>query len=174
MKKILIVLSLLVSTLYGQTAKEIIQKADNRVRGESSYIEMTIEIQRSKWNKTMSMKSWSKGSNRALSLVTSPAKEKGTVFLMRDKEVWNYVPSIDRAIKMPPSMMLQNWMGTDLTNDDLIKQSSMVVDYSQKILGEENMGGLACWKIELTPKEDASVVWGKIIIWIDKTDFMQM
>lgn len=174
MKKLIIILSLLVGTLHAQSAKEIIQTADNRVRGNTSYIEMTIEISRAKWSKTMAMKSWSKGSNKALSLITSPAKEKGTVFLMRDKEVWNYVPSIDRSIKMPPSMMLQNWMGTDLTNDDLIKQSSMVVDYSQKILGDEKIGDLTCWKIELTPNEDASVVWGKILIWIDKSDFMQM
>jgi len=174
MKKIILILSLLVGTLYAQTAKEIIVKADNRVRGKTSYIEMTIEINRPKWNKTMGMKSWSKGSNKAISVVTSPAKEKGTVFLMRDKEVWNYMPSVDRTIKLPPSMMLQNWMGTDLTNDDLIKQSSLVVDYSQKIIGEEKVAGLTCWKIELTPNEEASVVWGKIIIWIDKADFMQM
>ncbi len=174
MKRIFLVLSLLISTLYAQTAKEIIQKADSRVRGKTSYIEMSIEINRPKWTKNMSMKSWSKGSTKAISVITSPAKEKGTVFLMRDKEVWNYVPSIDRSIKMPPSMMLQNWMGTDLTNDDLIKQSSMVVDYSQKILGEEKMNGLDCWKLELIPNEDASVVWGKILIWIDKTDYMQL
>lgn len=174
MKKIVFILCLLAGNLYAQTAKEIIVKADNRVRGETSYIEMTIEINRPKWNKTMAMKSWSKGSTKAISVVTSPAKEKGTVFLMRNKEVWNYIPSVDRTIKLPPSMMLQNWMGTDLTNDDLIKQSSLVIDYNQKIIGEESVGGLKCWKIELSPKEDASVVWGKIIIWIDKTDFMQM
>ena len=71
-------------------------------------------------------------------------------------------------------MMMQNWMGTDLTNDDLVKQSSLIDDYQQKILGEETVEGLKCWKIQLTPNEDAPVVWGKVIIWIDKTDYMQL
>jgi outer membrane lipoprotein-sorting protein len=93
---------------------------------------------------------------------------------MRDKEVWNYIPSIDRTIKFPPSMMMQNWMGTDLTNDDLVKMSSMVEDYQQEIDGEELKEGLECWKIKLTPKPNAAVVWGKIEIWIDKKDYMQM
>ena len=71
-------------------------------------------------------------------------------------------------------MMLQNWMGTDLTNDDLVKQSSLVTDYDKKIVGEEDKEGYTCWKIELTPKPNAAVVWGKIIIWIDKKEYMQM
>ena len=71
-------------------------------------------------------------------------------------------------------MMMQSWMGTDLTNDDLVKQSSTVVDYNHKLLGSEAIQGLDCWKLELIPKEEATVVWGKIITWIDKGDYMQM
>jgi len=157
-----------------QTATEIIKKADDKFRGQTSYAEMTIDIIRAKWSKKMKMKTWSKGSDKSVSVVMSPAKEKGIVFLMKDKEVWNYIPTLSRTIKFPPSMMMQNWMGTDLTNDDLVKMSSMVNDYKQEIVDEESKEGLLCWKIELTPKQDAAVVWGKIIIWIDKKDYMQM
>ena len=157
-----------------QTAKEIITKADEKMRGKSSYSEMKITTVRPKWQKEMILKTWTKGSDYSVSLVMSPAKEKGSVFLKRENEVWNYLPALDRTIKLPPSMMMQSWMGTDLTNDDLVKQSSTVVDYTHKILGEENIDGLPCWKLELLPKEEASVVWGKIISWIDKTDYMQM
>ena len=157
-----------------QTAEEIIRKADEKYRGKSSYSEMTINIVRPKWSKQMKIKSWSEGTKYSVSIVTSPAKEKGTVFLMRDKEVWNYMPTIDRTIKFPPSMMLQNWMGTDLTNDDLVKQSSILEDYTHKIIREELKEGYTCWVIELTPKEDAPVVWGKVLIWVDKNDFMML
>ena len=159
---------------FAQTAKEIISKADEKYRGKTSYSEMTIDIIRPKWSKQMKMKGWSKGTEYSVSIVTSPAKEKGTVFLMRDKEVWNYMPTIDRTIKFPPSMMLQNWMGTDLTNDDLVKQSSILEDYTHRITGEESKEGYLCWIIELTPKEDAPVVWGKVIIWVDKTEYMML
>lgn len=177
MKKIFFVavISLFLNpTLFAQSPDEIIRKADQKFRGKTSYSEMTIDIIRPKWSKQMKMKGWTKGDDYSVSVITAPAKEKGTVFLMRDKEVWNYMPSIDRSIKFPPSMMLQNWMGTDLTNDDLVKQSSIVDDYTHKILDDEQKEGLTCWKIEMTPKEDAAVVWGKVVIWIDKTDYMMM
>ena len=157
-----------------QSALDIVQKADSKMRGKSSYSEMSITIVRPKWQKTMTMKNWSLGNDYAVSLVTSPAKEKGSVFLKRGNEVWNYLPSLERTIKLPPSMMTQSFMGTDLTNDDLVKQSSMVVDYTHKILTQENVRGFDCWKLELLPKEEATVVWGKLVVWIDKKDFMQL
>jgi len=171
----LITLSLLyVMQTPSQTALEIIEKADSKLRGVSSYAEMTITTVRPKWEKKMSMKSWSKGADLSVSLVMSPAKEKGSVFLKRKNEVWNYIPSLERSIKLPPSMMMQSWMGTDLTNDDLVKQSSTVVDYTHKLTGSETIEGLPCWKLELTPKEEATVVWGKVIVWVDKQDYMQI
>ena len=175
MKKIsLIILLFGCLDVYTQSAIEIIQKADSKMRGASSFSEMAITIVRPKWQKTMTMKSWSLGTDYSVSLVTSPAKEKGSVFLKRKNEVWNYLPALERTIKLPPSMMTQSFMGTDLTNDDLVKQSSMVVDYTHKILSEEIVEGLDCWKLELIPKEEANVVWGKLIVWIDKSDFMQL
>ena len=175
MKNILVFSLLILTKLsIGQTADAIVKTADEKFRGKSSYAELTISIIRSKWSKEMKMKIWSEGSDYSVSVITSPVKEKGIIFLMRKKEVWNYLPSIDRTIKFPPSMMLQNWMGTDLTNDDLVKQSSMITDYDKKIIGEEEKEGYPCWKIELIPKENAAVVWEKIIIWIDKKEYMQM
>ena len=157
-----------------QTALEIIEKADAKMRGTSSYSEISITTVRPKWQKEMTLKTWTQGSDYSVSLVMSPAKEKGSVFLKRKNEVWNYLPSLERTIKLPPSMMMQSWMGTDLTNDDLVKQSSTVVDYTHQILGTETLEGLECWKVELIPKEEATVVWGKIITWIEKGDYMQM
>lgn len=153
------------------TAKEIVKTADEKNRGETMTGEMTMTIVRPKWERTISMKSWSKGDKYFMIYITSPAKEKGQVFLKVDKEMWNYVPTISRMIKIPPSMMMQSWMGSDFTNDDLVKQSSIVVDYDHNLLGEETVRGKVCYKIELIPHEDAAVVWGKIISWITKDGF---
>ena len=71
-------------------------------------------------------------------------------------------------------MMMQNWMGTDFTNDDLVQRSSIIEDYSNSIIGEETIDGLDCWIIELIPNEDATVVWGKLILSIDKLNYMQL
>ena len=176
MKKIVFLFFLLCYNIssFSQTASEIITKSDDKMRGETSYSEIIISAVRPKWSKDMKLINWTKGSDYSVSLVKSPAKEKGTVFLKRKAEVWNYIPSIERNIKLPPSMMMQGWMGTDLTNDDMVKQSSIVVDYSHNIIGSETIQDLDCWKIELIPIEDAPVVWGRIIMWVDKSDYIQM
>ncbi len=155
------------------SAKEIVIKADEKNRGKSSRSEMTMTITRPDWTRTISFKLWSKGSDYSLVYITAPAKEKGQVFLKRKKEMWNWVPAIERLIKLPPSLMLQSWMGSDFTNDDLVKESSIVVDYTQNLLGRENVRGMDCYKIELIPLPDAAVTWGKVIMWITTTGFNQ-
>ena len=132
MRKIIFIIYLFSSfLLFSQEASEILTKSEEKITGiESSYQEMMIKIIRPKWSKEMRMKGWSVGKDFFASVVISPAKEKGTVFLKRENEVWNYIPSIERTIKLPPSMMMQNWMGTDFTNDDLVQRSSIINDYS--------------------------------------------
>ncbi len=157
-----------------QDAKEIVRKADQRLRGESSKSELSMKIVRPDWEREISMKSWTKGEDYALILITAPARDKGTTFLLRGTEVWNYIPSIERVIKIPPSMMMQSWMGSDFTNDDLVKESSMVEDYEHEIAGDSTIDGRECWKIEMTPKPEAAVVWGKLNVWITKENYLQM
>ncbi|KOH46724.1 outer membrane lipoprotein-sorting protein [Sunxiuqinia dokdonensis] len=155
---------------YAQDAKEIVRQADEKFRGKSSQGEMTMIIERPTWNRTVSMKSWSLGNEYSLIYITAPAKEKGQVFLKREEEMWNWVPNIERMIKIPPSMMMQSWMGSDFTNDDLVRESSIVTDYTHEIIGEETINGYESYQIELTPLPDAPVVWGKVLMWISKEE----
>jgi hypothetical protein len=117
---------------------------------------------------------WSKSTEYSLVEVLAPAKDKGTTYLKRKREVWDWVPTLERTIKLPPSMMSQSWMGTDFTNDDMVKEVSIVDDYDQTIMGEETIGGRICYKIQLIPKPTAAVVWSKLIMWIDKKDYLQL
>ncbi len=161
-------------SVYSQTAKEIVQKMDKKWRGDYSTQTMTMTIVRPTWERSISMKSWSNGTEFTMIYITAPAKERGQVFMKREKEMWNWVPSIDRMIKLPPSMMMQSWMGSDFTNDDLIRESSIVEDYEHSIIGEEEIQGKMCYIIQMIPKPDAAVVWGKVIIWITKEDYLQL
>lgn len=144
------------------------------MRGTSSYAQITMEVIRPEWKRTMTMKSWSKGTEYALVYIASPAKDKGTVSLKIGNEMWNWLPSIERSIKVSPSMMMQSWMGSDFTNDDLLRESSIVNDYEHSLLAEEDCNGIACYKIRLTPKPEAPVVWGRIVAWIAKETFNQV
>ena len=159
----------------GQDATEIVRRADQKVQGEkSSKSTMTMTIVRPKWERDVTFKSWTKGTKYSIALITAPADEKGQAFLKRDREMWSWNPSISRMIKLPPSMLSQGWMGSDFTNDDLLNQSSVVVDYTHKIVGESTIQDKVCYKIKLTPKEDAPVVWGKVVMWIDKKDYLTL
>ena len=162
-------------TVAGQdlSAREIITRTDEKFNGEKSgYSVMTMTIVRPTWQRTVEFKSWSMENDYALTLISAPAREKGQTFLKRGSAMWSWNPSINRLIKLPPSMMSQGWMGSDYTNDDILKESSVVDDYTHTIEGEEEIDGRLCWKIKLTAKPDADVLWGYQIWWVDKKEFI--
>jgi hypothetical protein len=151
-----------------ERAKEIVRKAQNITLGTNSSSTMTMQIIRPEWTRSVSMESWSIGTDYYLIYITAPARDKGQVFLKREKNMWNWMPGIGRMIKIPPSMMMSSWMGSDFNNDELMKESSLIVDYTHKVVGEESIDGYECYKIELVPLPNAAVVWSKVFLWISK------
>ena len=177
MKKIFPIITLVIfltSILTAQDAKEIIKKSDELIKSESSYAEVSMTIIKTDWSRTVGMKMWALEPDYAIIYITEPARDKGSVTLKRKKEVWNWIPTAQKVIKIPPSMMLQSWMGSDFTNDDLVKESSLINDYAHTIVGEEKFNGYDCYKIESIPKPDAGVVWGRLLTWISKEEFFQL
>jgi outer membrane lipoprotein-sorting protein len=171
--KLITYLFFLLGNIPGLYAQDIVRKADEKFNGEkSSIMVMSMTIIRPTWQRTVEFKNWSLGRDYALTLITQPAKDIGQTFLKRGNEMWSWNPSINRLIKLPPSMMSQGWMGSDYTNDDILKESSVVIDYTHEITGEENIMGRDCYKIKMVAKEDAAVIWGHQIRWIDKKDFL--
>jgi outer membrane lipoprotein-sorting protein len=157
------------------SATEIVKKADEKFNGEkSSIMVMSMTIIRPTWQRTVEFKNWTLGKEYALTLISAPAKDAGQTFLKRGSEMWSWNPSISRLIKLPPSMMSQGWMGSDYTNDDILKESSVVNDYTHEIIGEESVGGRDCYKIKMVAKENSAVIWGHQMRWIDKKDFLVM
>ncbi|HUW92900.1 MAG TPA: outer membrane lipoprotein-sorting protein [Bacteroidales bacterium] len=155
------------------SATEIIRRADEKFNGEKSgYSVMAMTIVRPTWQRTVEFRSWSMEDDYALTLITAPSREKGQTFLKRGSEMWSWNPAINRLIKLPPSMMSQGWMGSDYTNDDILKESSVVDDYTHSIEGEEDTDGRPCWKIRLTAREDADVLWGYQLWWVDKQEYI--
>lgn len=155
------------------SAVEVIRKADEKFNGEkSAYMVMSMTIVRPAWQRTVEFKTWTLGKDYALTLITSPARDAGQSFLKRGNEMWNWNPSIDRLIKLPPSMMSQGWMGSDYTNDDIMRESSVVNDYIHEFAGDEIIDGHECHKIRMTAKEGSPVIWDSQIRWIDKKEFL--
>ena len=158
---------ILTSLLFADEASEIMQKVDNNIRGKSIYLKLSMKVVSLGHERSIEMQSYSKGTKKSFVKILYPPRDRGITFLSLDNQMWQYVPKIERIIKIPPSMMLQNWMGSNITNDDMVKQSSIVEDYKAKILKKEG----SVVTIELSPKEDAAVVWGKIITNIDTSTY---
>ena len=179
--KLLILIPLLsfasFSLLYSDnplSARDIVKCSDDFMRGDTNQGIYSMQITTPDWQRALKLKVYSLGRDKIFIRILSPAKEAGIGTLRIENEMWNYLPSVERIIKIPPSMMLQPWMGSDFANDDLVKESSIVNDYNHTIAGEEKIDGNLCYKIQLIPKEGASVIWGKIMLWIRKNDFLPL
>lgn len=155
-----------------ETPSEIIDRVDRILRGESSHGVATMEVVTEHWERDLTMEIWSLGTEYALIRVIEPMKEAGTATLKSGEDIWNYLPRVDRTIKIPSSMMMGAWMGSHFTNDDIVKESRLVEDYDITIAYEGQRDGEAVWEFELTPKAEAAVVWGKIVYRIRKDDLM--
>ncbi|HSR50526.1 MAG TPA: outer membrane lipoprotein-sorting protein [Acidobacteriota bacterium] len=153
---------------------EIIDKVDRMMRGESSQgrVEMTVVTEH--WTRSLELEIWSKGKDKALIRILAPKKEEGTATLKVGRDIWNYLPKIDRTIRVPSSMMMGSWMGSHFTNDDLVKESLLAEDYNIKVVyeGVRNEEDGTVWELELLPKPEAPVVWGRILIQVRQRDLM--
>jgi len=144
--------------------KELIQAAMDQWRGTSSYSEMTMTIHRPGWERSMSMRGWTKGDMQSLVRVTAPKKDAGNGTLLDDEQMWTYSPKINRIIKVPSSMMSQSWMGSDFSNKDISKSTNIVHQYEHTLLETRQREGHTIYVIEAIPHEEAAVVWGKEIL----------
>ncbi len=155
-----------------ETAREIVDRVDKLLRGASSEGTLEMEVVTEHWSRSIEMRMWSLGTEYALIRILSPQKEAGTATLKADNDIWNYLPRVDRTIKLPPSLMSASWMGSHYTNDDLVKESELIEDYDIEIGFEGSRDGVEVWEFVLTPKPDAAVIWGRIEEQVRKADFM--
>ena len=171
--KIIFALSLLLCPLVAaQDAVDIVRQSENMLKGTSSRGKFRMTVETPDFTRTMEMDAWWIENDKALIAITLPKREAGNKTLKIKNELWMYLRNTETTIKVPPSMMLQSWNGSDFTNDDLVRESSLPDDYTMKILSEEEMDSTACWKIEMLPKPSAPVVWGKLVHWIRKKDHL--
>jgi hypothetical protein len=156
----------------GQTAQEIVDRVDRLLRGESSHGVVQMEVVTEHWSRAYEMRIWSLGTEYSLIRILSPRKDAGTATLKAGEDIWNYLPRVDRSIKLPPSLMGAAWMGSHFTNDDLVKESRIIEDYDIEIGFEGVRDGVAVWEFVLTPKPEAAVVWGRIEEQVRQVDLM--
>lgn len=162
------------ATAQQPTGHEIVERVENLLWGKTLVADIEMRVTTPRWQRTVSMRTWMERPRRSFIRILAPAKEAGIGSLRIGAEMWNYLPAIERTIKIPPSMMLQPWMGSDFTNDDLVKESSLVNDYEHRILDVETADDVPVYVVEAVPKPNAAVVWGRIVLRVRKADFIPL
>ena len=155
-------------------ARKIIDRIDRILRGNSSIGTMEMSVVTSRWRRDMTLSIWSEGTEKVLVKVLAPKKEAGTATLKVGSDIWNYLPKIDRTIRIPTSMMMASWMGSHFTNDDLVKESRLVRDYDTKLSFEGVRDNQEVYEFTLIPLPQAPVVWGRIVMEVRKRDLMPL
>ncbi|MDE2492247.1 MAG: outer membrane lipoprotein-sorting protein [Elusimicrobia bacterium] len=145
------------------TVDELVDRANKALRGDSSHARLTMTIQTPDWTRTMDVEGWNKKRTMAFIVIRAPAKDRGETTLRRGDEMWLWLPKVERAIKIPPTMMHSAWEGSDFTYEDIVKADSIVKDYTHKLLSTRKEKDRVVYRIESIPKPDAPVVWGKVI-----------
>ena len=152
----------------------LLDRMDDIYRGTRSHARVTMKVVTEHWERELEIEAWSEGTEKSLMRIRSPKKEKGTATLMVGENVWNYLPKVKRVIKVPSSMMGGSWMGSHFTNDDLVKQSRMAEDYTFTKSFEGERKGRSVIEVTCTPKENAAVVWGKVVVVVDEASCMPL
>ncbi|GAB4381044.1 MAG: outer membrane lipoprotein-sorting protein [Calditrichia bacterium] len=153
--------------------REIIQKIDELYRSSSSFAIMEMEIVTPHWVRTLKMKIWTQGKDKTFIRITEPKKERGMGTLRIGNEMWNYLPKTNKVIKIPPSMMMSSWMGSDFNNDDLVNEFSLLEDYHYELIYPENAGPEEIY-LRCIPREGLPIVWSEIILKVRKSDYIPL
>jgi len=156
------------------SAKDIIDRVDRLLRGDSSHGIATMSIVTKRWKRAKTLEMWSEGTDKFLIRILKPKKEEGVATLKVGSDIWNYLPKIDRTIRVPTSMMMASWMGSHFSNDDLVKESRLVHDYDIRITFIGDRDGVKVYDFELIPLPDAPVVWGRIEYRVRVDDLMPL
>lgn len=156
------------------TATERVQATERNIEGQSFFSAASLQVFKDGETREMKMKIWWKNRRLAMVKILEPKKDRGTGNLRIETDLWQYLPNVNRIIRIPSSMMLQSWMGSDFSNDDLVRGGSLARDYTHKSLGKEKIDGQDAEKIECTPKPNAPIVWGKVILWARFSDSAPM
>jgi outer membrane lipoprotein-sorting protein len=152
-------------------AREILEKVDELYRSHSSRVKFEMEIVTSHWRRTLKIDAWSRGMDKTFLRILEPKKERGMTTLRIGNEMWNYLPRTNKVMKIPPSMMMSSWMGSDFTNDDLVKEYTFIKDYDFEMSGVDNPAPGLLY-IQCIPKKDRPIVWGSILIAVRENDYL--
>jgi outer membrane lipoprotein-sorting protein len=173
MMLLLLTVPLLQAAPPADNAREIVKKVDELYRSQSSEASVEMEIITPHWTRTLKMDLWSVGMKQTFIRILAPKKERGIATLRMGNEMWNFLPKTNKVMKIPPSMMMGSWMGSDFTNDDLVKEFTLYEDYTFEMTKVENPVPGELY-VKCIPKEGLPIVWGHTVIAVKDASYLPL
>jgi hypothetical protein len=169
----------LAGTARGQTASEIVDRAQQRAHSQSEHYEGSLEVIDA--GHKVTAKRWtfdrlgSHGNSKTVLRFTAPAEVKGVALLIvnhpdRASDQWMWTPALARDRRVALQDRSARFFGTDFSFEDLEERDVNQFDY--KLLGEDACAGSPCWKLESKPKQTKSSQYSVSQLWIRKDNYV--
>lgn len=155
-------------------ARDIVERVEHRLWGSTLQAVFEMTVTTPSWTRSLVMNVTMERPAKSFLRVTAPAKDAGILSLRLGSDMWSYIPAIERTLLIPPTMRLQPWLGSDFTYDDMVREASYANDYTHRLVSERAEGEMMVYDLELLPKAESAVVWGKVLLTVDRTELLPL
>ncbi|MBM4250817.1 MAG: outer membrane lipoprotein-sorting protein [Deltaproteobacteria bacterium] len=147
---------------------KVLDGVDNLWFSAKSSADMTMSVKTSHYDRTLKLTYWTSGADKAVVKINYPPSEKGTVTLRLGSDMYNYLPNVDKTVKVSAALRSASWMGSHFSNEDLVHSAYLARDYDGTIVETKKKGSANIWTVDLVPKKGTAVVWSKIRMIVEK------
>jgi outer membrane lipoprotein-sorting protein len=155
------------------TGEEILKRVDANIGSDNKIATAEMIIHGRRGSRSIKSKSWIYGVEKSYTEYLAPAREAGTKMLKLEDQLWTYIPSTDRTIKISGHMLRQSVMGSDLSYEDMMEDPELLNLYNANIIEESAYLERPCWVLELTAKVD-DISYHSRKIWVDKERYVSL
>ena len=153
--------------------KQVVDHINDLYRADSSHSHLSMKVVTARYQRELVLEAWTRGKKEALIVVRAPAREAGAATLRSEEGLWTYAPRADQLVRIPNSLLSDNWMGSHFSNDDLMRETDFMKDYDTTLAWREESGQRRL-QATLVPKPKAPVVWSRVVFLLDAGDHMPL
>jgi len=150
-----------------KVARDIVERAD-RVRFPPGGFQVDVAIANFNNGQAGDVRRYrvlSKGNENTVVMITEPAAERGQIILMKDRDLWVFLPNVSQPVRLALSQRLTG----EVSNGD-IARANFAGDYVPRVLRTEQIGNETFYVLELTAA-DRGVTYRRVMYWVNQKTF---
>lgn len=169
--KVLLVFTSLSMFTFAENVDDIIKKIDYNQAPESVIYTAKMAIHKDNKTTEKELKIYGKGKNKTFVEFNAPARDKGTRYLRLETNLWMYLPSAEKTVKIAGHMLRQGMMGSDFSYEDQTERMKFFENYTFSIEKEDTLNDRKVYVMNLEAKPNIEITYYKRKIWVDKEQY---